>query len=343
MRQFKSERIEIPEDISDISRFFYEKGWSDGLPIIPPTEERVLSLLQGTKRKSDEVVAPIPPKWAEASVEKVAINSVMAGCFPEHLPIIIAAVEAMVEERFNLYGIQATTHPCGVLLIVNGPIRKRLGINCGYGAFGPGTLANAVIGRAVRLILINIGGAVPGKVDKSTLGQPGKFTSVIGENEEENPWEPLSVEKGFSPEQSTVTVIGAEGPHDVHDRSSTSATGILTTIAGTLACQGNNNMLWQLGEPVVVLCPEHARTIARDGFTKKDIKEFIFQRARLPKRAFSKEEQDQRYSNLPQDALISIARRPEDITVIVAGGLGKHSAVVPTFGITSSVTNRIKK
>jgi len=343
MWQFTSEKIEVPEDISEINRFFVEKGWSDGLPVIPPTEGRVLSLLHGTDRKPDEIIAHIPPKWAEATVEKVAINAVMAGCFPEHMPIIFAAVEAIAEERVNLYGIQATTHPCGVLLIVNGPTRKNLGINCSYGAFGPGTLANAVIGRAIRLILMNIGGAVPGRVDKSTLGQPGKFTYLIGENEEENPWEPLSVERGFSPEQSTVTVVGAEGPHDVHDRSSMSATGILTTMAGTLACQGNNNMLWQLGEPVVVLCPEHARTIVRDGFTKNDVKEFLFQRAKLPKSAFSKEDQDQRYANLPEDALISIARKPEDIIVIVAGGLGKHSAVIPTFGITLSVTHRIEK
>jgi hypothetical protein len=341
MTQLRSERIRISEDIMSISTLFCEKGWSDGLPIIPPTEERVLRLLQGTKRKPHEIVGMIPPRWAEATVEKIAINSVMAGCLPEHMPVIIAAVEAMLEEKLNLYGVQATTHPCGLLLIINGPIRKRLGVNCGYGAFGPGTLSNAVIGRAIRFILINIGGAIPGKIDKATHGQPGKYTYVIGENEEESPWESLSAESGFSSEQSTVTLVAAEGPHNVNDHSSISAAGILTTVAGTLACQGNNNVIAQVGESIVVLGPEHAKTIASDGFTKKDTKKFIFQKAKLPKKAFSKEQQDQRFSQFSDDAMIPIVRKPEDIIVIVAGGAGKHSMVIPTFGNTYAVTKVI--
>jgi len=339
--QLKSERIKIPRDIVQVSRSFYEKGWSDGLPIIPPTEARVLSLLQGTERKSDEVIGLIPPKWAEATVEKIGINAVMAGCLPEHMPVIIATVEAMVHKKVNLYGVQATTHPCGFLLIINGPIRKQLGINCSYGAFGPGTLPNAVIGRAIRLILINIGGAIPGKVDKATHGQPGKFTYVIGEHEEESPWEPLSIEGGFSSEQNTITVIAAEGPHNVNDHASISATGILTTVAGTLASQGNNNILLQVGGPVVILGPEHAKTIATDGFTKKNVKEFLFQKARVPKKAFSKEQQERRFVDFPEDSMISIACKPEDITIVVAGGAGKHSMVIPTFGNTFPITNVI--
>lgn len=342
MSHLKSEKIEVPEDIVRINRLFFEKGWSDGLPIIPPTEERVLSLLQGTRRKIDEVIGLIPPKWAEATVEKIAINSVIAGCLPEYMPIIIATVQAMMESKFNLYGVQATTHPCGPLVIINGPIIKKLGINCGYGCFGPGTMANATIGRAIRLILINIGGATPGKVDKATHGQPGKFTYLIGENEEKSPWEPLSVERCFNSEQSTVTVVAAEGPHNVNDNCSNSATGILTTIVGTLACQGNNNIIFQIGEPVVVLGPEHAHTIAKDGFTKKDVKEFLFQKVKLPKRAFSKEHQELRFANFADDALIPITRKPEDILIVVAGGAGKHSMVIPTFGNTSAVTKPIE-
>jgi hypothetical protein len=315
MHRLKSERIQVPENIVEINRLFYEKGWTDGLPIIPPTQERVLTLLHGTNRDPHDVIGLIPPAWAEATVEKIAINSVMAGSLPEHLSIIIAAVEAMVDRKFNLYAVQATTHPCSPLLLINGLMRNRAGINCGYGAFGPGTLANAVIGRAIRLILINIGGAIPGKVDKATHGQPGKYAYVIGENEEESPWEPLHLERGFGMEQSTVTVIAAESPHNVNDHSSISAEGILTTIAGTLAGQGNNNFLFQ-GEPVVILGPEHAKTIAKDGFTKRDVREWIFQRTKLPKRAFCKEKQEKRFAHLPEDALIPVARKPEDILIV---------------------------
>jgi hypothetical protein len=341
MYQLKSERILVPEDIAEISRLFYGKGWTDGLPIVPPTEERVLNLLQGTNRDPHDVIGLIPPSWAEATVEKIAINSVMAGSHPEHLPIIIAAVEAMVERKFNLYAVQATTHPCSPLLLINGPLRNRAGINCGYGAFGPGTLANAVIGRAIRLILINVGGATPGKVDKATHGQPGKYAYAIGENEEESPWEPFHLERGFSREQSTVTVIAAESPHNVNDHSSISAEGILTTIAGTLVGQGNNNFLFQ-GEPVVIFGPEHAKTIAKDGFVKRDVREWIFQRTKLPKRAFCKEKQEKRFAHLPEDALIPVARKPEDILIVVAGGAGKHSMVIPTFGNSLSVTQSIQ-
>ena len=342
MLRIQSERIEISEELGEINRFFYEKGWSDGLPIVPPTEKRVIDLLQGTGEKPEGIVALIPPRWAEATVEKVAINAVMAGCRPEHMPVIISCLKAMTEAKFNLYGVQTTTHPCGPLLIMNGPIRKRLEINCGYGALGPGTLANASIGRAIRFILLNIGGAIPGKVDKATHGQPGKYTYVIGENEEQSPWEPLSVERGFDQEQSTVTVIAGEGPHNVNDHSSITASGILTTIAGTLASQGNNNILYQVGGPVVVLGPEHAETIAREGYGKKEVQAFLFEKARIPKRAFSEEQQKQRFASLADDALIPITAIPDHIIVVVAGGAGKHSMVIPTFGNTVAMTKLIE-
>ena len=342
MITLKSERMEVPEDILEINRLFYEKGWSDGLPVIPPTRERVLGLLQGTTRQPDEVINPVPPRWAEASVEKIAINAVMAGCLPEHMPIIIAAVEGMTKTEFNLYGVQTTTHPCAPLLVINGPIRKEVGINCSYGAFGPGTLANAAIGRAIRLILLNIGGALPGKTDRATHGQPGKYTYTVGENEEESPWESLSVERGFGPEDNTVTVMAAEGLHNVSDHQSISALGILTTIAGTLACQGNNNIIMQMGEPLVIFGPEHAKTIAREGLTKKDVKEFLFQKARILKTAFSEEIQKDKFSHFSGNALIPITEKSKDIIIVVAGGSGKHSMVTFTFGNTLSVAEPIQ-
>ena len=340
MAGLKAERIDVPEDIVEITRIFNDKRWSDGLPIVPPTEQRVEAMLCGVLRQPDEVIGLIPPRLAEATVEKIAINSVMAGCVPEHMPVLIAALEAMIEEKFNLYGVQATTHPCGPMLILNGPIRAMLGINCKYGVFGPGTFANAVIGRAIRLILINIGGAIPGQVDKATHGQPGKYSCVIGESEEESPWNSLSIERGFSPDQSTVTVVAAEAPHNVNDHYSVSGLGILTTIAGTLACQGNNNIMNQRGEPVIVLGPEHAKTIAQDGFNKKSVKEFLFSKAKLSKRVFSREHQELRFAHYPED-LLPVSLKAGDIMVVIAGGAGKHSMVVPTFGNTFSVTKLI--
>jgi hypothetical protein len=199
-----------------------------------------------------------------------------------------------------------------------------------------------VIGRAIRLVLINIGGAIPGDVDKATHGQPGKYCCVIGENEEESPWESLSVERGFGSDQSTVTVVAAEGPHNVNDHYSISGLGVLTTVAGTLACQGNNNIMNQRGEPVIVLGPEHARTIAQDAFSKKSIKEFVFNNAKVPKKVFSVEHQTLRFDQYPED-LLPVSREARDIMVIVAGGAGKHSMVVPTFGNTFSVTKLIKE
>lgn len=277
-----SDRIKLPESIEEISEYYYQRGWTDGLPIVPPTEDRVEKMLSGTTRKPQDVVGEVPPGNGIATVEKIAINAVMAGCMPQYVPVLITALEAMLEPKFNLYGIQATTHPVAPLVIVNGPIRKRLAINSGYNVFGQGTKANATIGRAMRLILINVGGAVHGKLDRSTQGQPSKYSFCIAENEEKNPWQPLHVERGFEPSVSTVTVLAAENPHNINDHSSIDAQGILTTIIGTMKTQGSNNVLSQSGEVLLTLGPEHASTIAKSGFSKEDIKRFIFLNARLP-------------------------------------------------------------
>jgi hypothetical protein len=192
-----SNRIAVSDSLEEISELYYERGWTDGLPIVPPTEDRVARMLSGTIRNAQEVVGEVPPGQGEGTVEKIAINAVMVGCTPDAMPVILAALEAMLEEPFNLYGIQATTHPVAPLLIVNGPIRNKIGINSGYNVFGQGTRANATIGRAIRLILVNLGGGIPGKLDRSTQGQPSKYSFCIAENEEASPWAPLHVERGF--------------------------------------------------------------------------------------------------------------------------------------------------
>jgi hypothetical protein len=196
-----------------------------------------------------------------------------------------AALKAMSDEKFGLRGVQSTTHPCSPLIVVNGPIAQKIGLNGKGNAFGPGVRANATIGRAVSLILINIGGAIPGEIDKSTQGQPGKYTYCIAENEQESPWPPFHVERGFKAGDSTVTVFAAESPHNINEHNSVAGKDLLMTVAATMAQPGSNNALFFTGEPVLMLCPEHAAAIAKDGFSKEQIKAYLFENARFRKKS----------------------------------------------------------
>jgi hypothetical protein len=341
--------IEADEDFDAINALYFERGWGDGLPIVPPTAERVERMLAYCDRPWNEPIAKIAPRYGDATPLRLAANAVMAGCRPEYFPLYMLAIEAMCEEPFNLYGIQATTHLCAPLVIVNGPIARELGINGGHNAFGPGTQSNATIGRAIRLALLNIGGAMPGSGDMSTFGAPSKFSYLVAENEEGNPWEPLHVERGFPLESSTVTVVGAECPHNVNDHESLSAEGILTTIAGTMATTGNNDVYYD-AQPLVVMGPEHAKTVADGGFSKADAKRFLQAHATVPMNRFSKENIERRfrttlkdrYGNAPLDTPIPVVQHAENIIIAVVGGAGKHSAFIPTFGATKAVTRALK-
>lgn len=345
--QFASDIVEVQDDLEEINREYHMRGWTDGLPIIPPTEERVQRMILGTSRDPQNVLGRIPPRWGDATVEKVAINAVMAGCLPAFMPVLITAIEAMLEPQFNLFGIQATTHPVAPLLILNGPLARDLEVNNSYNAYGPGWRANASIGRAIRLILLNIGGGSPGQGDRSTQGSPAKYSYCLAENEERNPWRPLHVERGFSPETSTVTVWGGEGPHNVNDHVSLHAANLLTTVADTAATMGMNNLYLNDTEMLIVLGPEHAATIAADGWSKQDVQKFIFEQARVPlKRArhggmWGMQDWPKWLDVRNEETGIPVVRRWEDIVVIVAGGAGKHSSCVPTFGATRSVTRAV--
>jgi hypothetical protein len=336
-----------PDDLLAYQEWILEQGWGDGLPVLPATPERVEQLLEGTRRAPSAELAVLPPRLGRATVETVAINAALAGAVPEQMPVIIAAIEAVGAPVFNLRAIQATTHPCSPLVIVNGPIAPRLGINAAGNALGQGARANAVIGRAVRLTLQNVGGARPGLEDRATQGHPGKYSYCMAENEAASPWESLAVERGFAADESTVTVCGAEGPHNINDHGSTSAEGILATVAGTVAQIGSNN-IYLPGEPLIALGPEHAATVAASGWTKADLKRRLFEAARVPLSRFGAENREhfvlrdpERYAGRALDALVPIAHRWEDIMVIVAGGAGKHSVAIFTFGSTRSVTRRI--
>jgi hypothetical protein len=340
--------VKAPDDLDDFQEFVMAEEWGDGLPALPPTPERVERILGRLLSRRDEVVAALAPRMAEATFEAIAVNAALAGAGPEHLSVIVAALRAVTQPEFNLKGIQTTTHPCGPLVIVNGPIATRLGVASGPNALGGGSRASAVIGRAVRLTLMNVGGARPGTVDRATLGHPGKYTYCLAENEGASPWEPLHVERGHRPDESCVTVLAAEGPHNVNDHGSTTAEGLLCALAGTAATTGSNNIYYAGGQPLVVLGPEHARTIADSGWSKRDFKRAFWERARVPIRRFNPENlvrfatiDPARFQDAPPDREIELCATPDELIVVVAGGPGKHSAFIPTFGATRSVTARV--
>jgi hypothetical protein len=338
-----------PDDTVDAIEFFYEQGWTDGLPVVPPTIEKVRTMVERSGRAADELIAELPPKGGKATVEKVAANAVMAGCLPPYMPVILAALEAMLETRFNLRGVLCSTHVSTPLLVLNGPLVKDLQVNCAHNVFGPGWRANATIGRAVQLTLVNIGGAVPGVLDKATFGHPGKYTYCIAENEAANPWEPLHVERGFQPDDSTVTVYPAEAPHNINNHGSATPHDLLTVVADCMATLGGNHM-YVGGECMIVLSPEHAATIAAAGWRKKDVRSFLYEHARKPLRLLrlgGMYGADTRRNLWPRwvnhedpDGLIPPTRQPEDIIILVAGGAGKHSVFLPGWG-SRSVTKKI--
>jgi hypothetical protein len=314
--------------------------------VVPPTEERVAAMLAGAGLPRDRVIAKIPPAWAEATVEKIAVNCVMAGCLPGYFPVVLAAVRAMTDPALNLNGMQCSTHLSTPLVVVNGPIRAALGMNSGSNVFGQGNRANATIGRAVKLILTNIGRAIPGVTDKATLGHPGKYTYCIAENEEQSPWDPLHVERGLKREQSAVTIFGCEAPHNINNQASRNAFDLCHTIADTMATLGKN-MFYAQGEVMVVMCPSHAETIAADGWSKLHVKEYLYEKARKPLRLVklgglygrevSRNFWPRWVSRTDEDEMVPLVRRPSEITLVVAGGPGRHTAFLPGWA-TPSVT-----
>ncbi len=272
----RARRIEIAS-ADDIAEFMFDQGFSDGLPLIPPTAERVIRMLAGTPRAPQDIVAVVPPNMAPVTVEKVAINAVMAGCRPEYLPVVIAAVEAVCTDEFNMHGVTATTMGASPVLVVNGPIRERIGMNMRLGALGTGNRANATIGRALRLVVRNVGGARPGGVDRSTLSNPMKFTMCFPEWEEGSPWEPLHVERGFKAGDSVVTAFAmTSGPVQIVDQDSRAP----DQMGGTLGLGLEGMFLSKIHrmpvDALLVVCPEHVATLTRDGaYSKARLRERI--------------------------------------------------------------------
>ncbi len=341
--QLESKVISLPDDPDAIFEHFYELGATDGLPVIPPTDDRIEKFIAASGRPASTVIASVAPRHAVATVEKIAINAVMAGCRPEYMPLLIAAVEAVCDPAFNLLGVQTTTNPVAPLILVNGPIRQQLDINCGRNALGPGRRANATIGRAMRLIQLNVGGALPGEVDKGTLGMPGKYTMCLGELEEQSPWEPLHVERGFRPEESTVTVVGVQGTDNMMVGWK-KADSIFRAIGSAMSSLGANNTLFGEGNPIVIINPGHARLLAEQGFSKQQVKEALFEYSKIPLSALPDEPTEFSAQSFRRviDGFSMVTQSPEDILVAVAGGPeAYHITYCACFGY-SAVTRAIK-
>ncbi|MQA83823.1 MAG: hypothetical protein GEV03_04085 [Streptosporangiales bacterium] len=315
---------------------YIEQGVTDGLPVIPPSVERVEAMVAASGRGADEVVGLLPPTYGEANVRDVAINATMAGCLPEYMPVILAAVEVMLEPSFHLDHLATSTKGNAPLVIVNGPIRKEIGLNCTKNVLGPGARANATIGRAIRLLLINVGGSVPGVTDHSCFGHGGKYTYTIGEDEESSPWEPLHVESGFAAEDSTVTVMGSEAPRYVSSVASPKCPEVtLLRIADTMSTLASFGMTGR-SEAFVLLGPDHRNAVAEAGWSKADVRNFLHERSGRPAADLDAGQPPDRPGSLPHlreregyrpDDWIPVFGSADDIHIVAAGGAGIVSLV----------------
>jgi len=337
----RSPRIQTHEE--DPVELMYTRGVTDGLPVVPPTEERVQRMLATVNRDPQELLGTVGPNYGRATIEKVAINAVMAGCHPSYFPVVITAASALCDEKFNTHALNVTTFSATPLTIINGPVRQAIGVNCGHNALGHGFRANATIGRTLRLLIINIGGAKPQEITKATMGHPAQYTFCVGENEEESPWEPLHVEKGFRLDQSTVTLFGGHSPFQINDHASRSAEQLALSIGWTMASLWNHKNFPLFSDTTLIVCPEHAKTFAQDGWSKNDLRQFLFEKIRKPFRELRpgvNGGEGAGVSMLPtrnapstpptEDTMYAKFPTLDSIMIIVAGGTaGRFSAAVP--------------
>ncbi|MEN9313760.1 MAG: hypothetical protein RIS35_153 [Pseudomonadota bacterium] len=325
--KFGARLVELGEAEDEVEAC-YARGWTDGLPVVPPTRERVLRMLAGTTRAPDEIVGRVPPDLAPCTVEKVAINAVMAGCRPEYLPVVLAAVEAALVEDFGMHGVLCTTMFCGPVVIVNGPVARAIGMNSGGNALGQGNRANASIGRALQLVIRNVGGGRPGEVDRSTLGTPGKYTFCFAEAEDPD-WAPLSVERGFPREASTVTLFAGEGVQGIVDQKSRTPESLARTFAVCMRAV-DHPKLALAGDALLIVSPEHRRVFVEAGWSKARLLEELVSLLQLPG-----DELVAGAGGIAEGLPASVAGtrvpkfRPGGILIVQAGGTaGLFSAVV---------------
>lgn len=327
-------RREVPDALAAIE-YYFQEGWTDGLPIVPPTEERVRQFLEYSGHQPTDVIGVVPPRSITITAEKVAINAIMAGCLPAYMPVVAAAVEALTDDRFNLHASMASTAGAAPLVIVNGPAVQEIDLNSGDNVFGPGWRANATIGRAMRLVLMNLCRSRPGVMDKSTLGHPGKYSYCIAENETDSPWEPLHVERGLDRELSAVTLFAAEAPAYVKNDEANRAEPLAASMVDVIT-RGTARG----GYYLLVICPEHLNVFQREGWSKRDLAGFVAEHSTRSvadaKRAGWLAGDVSRADESEQ---MRWFKSPDQVMVVVAGGRtsGTSAVVPPWAGGASSI------
>ncbi|HAL49572.1 MAG TPA: hypothetical protein DCP37_17625 [Dehalococcoidia bacterium] len=340
LKNWSSELIDA-DDLSSAMDIFWEKGWTDGLPVVPPTEERVADFLDYVGMEPDEVVCRIADRNRVITAEKVAINAVMAGCLPEYFPVVVTAVEAMCAPEFNLHAITASTMGAAVLTVVSGPIAKELEINSGVGVFGPGHRANSTIGRAIRLIIINATGSASGEIDKATLGHPGKFSWCMAEADEVSPWPPMHVDRGFDAGDSTVSIFAGLSGTQVANHHAQAPEEILVSFRDAMFAVGPTQK-----ELIAVLCPEHIGNIRAAGWSKSQVQQFLFETSQRSDADWRAAGEVVPASPDGSSRMVPVASEPDNVTILVAGGAaGAFSSIIPLWGGgagSQSVTKRIQ-
>lgn len=314
---FEWTQINDPGQLIEVS---LSEGWGDGLPLITPTNDLVHAMVKSTNQDLEETLGKVPPKQKSLNIKTAATFSVAAGCQPNHFPVVVGACQAVLDPNFGLHTVQTTTSPCAVLIIASGPVAENAGINSGAGCLGPGFRANSTIGRAVRLILQSTGGAQPGVVDRATHGHSGKFTYCLAENQQETPWESLATRRKLETHKSIVTVFAGEAPLNVQEHSASSANEILDALSNVTS--GIVPLIHtHESDTLFILCPEHATLLADSGLDARQVAKELFRRI-------------VRLSPQTSPAFCS----PENILILVAGGAGKHSLWIPSFGHSRAVS-----
>jgi hypothetical protein len=337
-----SELRSVPEEADALLDWVETQGWGDGLPVIPPTEARVQAMLDATPLPPAQVVGVVEPRRGEATVEKIAVNAVLAGCRPAWFPVVLAGIEAVCDPRFNLYAVNTTTCCATPAMLVSGPARRALGIECGYSCLGHNGRANATIGRALRLVMRNVGGALPGAGSKSTFGQPGRVSLCFGEWEERSPWEPFHVRRGFRADQNVVSVTAATGTQDIADIFAETGEELIWLLAHSMDWIGNNKVLvpQDTGDMLLLLCPDFAHKIARDGIDVPQMQRMLLEWTRTPierwHRSYWPKLEQRGYV---EGNAVPLAAHPEQFLIAVAGGeSGHHAVYFCTFGLTWTVS-----
>ncbi len=329
------------QDASEAIEFCYEQGWTDGLPVVPPTEERVAEFLSTTRRQPSEVLGVVPERGSTVTLEKVAVNAVMAGCLPEHFPVVLAAVEAMLEPGFNVHANTASTMGAATLIIVNGPVRNELGFNSAVNVFGPGARANATVGRAIRLFTMNVLRGAPGILDKSTFGHAGKYAFCIAEDEEHSPWAPLHVERGLRPEDSAVTIVACRSGLQLSNAWAGTPEQILDSVARAL-----RSMATYVDNCVVVLSPELRGYVG--AWPKAKVQEYLWERSKKSwEQAIRLGTTKVRLQRIAPDGVVAVTREPRDLLIVAAGGsAGAFFNVIPSWGgsgLVKAITHPIEQ